>query len=175
MVRSAWGRWGGHSAPRDAPRLPGPGGFPRRQLLGRASARLRVPVDRLDTDSGAVIDRGGRRIPYVDLLDGTPLAGPVPDEVPLMPEQRRRYAGQPLPRVEARDIVTGRATFVADVRLPGMLRGAMVRPPGRGAKLRSLNDAAARKMPGVVAVVRQGDVAGVVAERDDQARAAAAT
>src|SRR2546430_13961040 len=54
-----------------------------------------------------------------------------------------------------------------------MLRGAMVRPPGRGAKLRSLNDEAARKMPGVVAVVREGDVVGVVAEREDQARAAA--
>jgi nicotinate dehydrogenase subunit B len=70
--------------------------------------------------------------------------------------------------------VTGQATFVADVRLPGMARGAMVRPPARGAKLRSIDDAAARKMPGVIAVVREGDVVGVVAERDEQARAAAA-
>src|SRR5207253_5437293 len=58
--------------------------------------------------------------------------------------------------------------------LPGMLRGAIVRPPGRGAKLRSLNDEAARKMPGVVAVIREGNVVGVVAEREEQARAAAA-
>src|SRR2546428_103652 len=90
-----------------------------------------------------------------------------------MPAWRRRCAGRPLPRVEARDIVTGRARYVADVRLPGMLRGAIVRPPGRGAKLRALRDAAARKVPGVAAVIRDGDVVGVVAERDDQARAAA--
>src|SRR5437773_11867547 len=54
-----------------------------------------------------------------------------------------------------------------------MARGAMVRPPARGAKLRSMDDAAARKMPGVIAVVRQGDVVGVVAERAEQDRAAA--
>lgn len=169
-----FGTFGSHSVAQETPRLRKAAAFARRQLLERASAKLRVAVDRLDTDRGTVIDRGDRRIPYVELLDGTPLTGAVPDEVPLMPEPRRRYAGQPMPRVEARDIVTGRATFVADVRLPGMLRGAMVRPPGRGAKLRSLNDAAALKMPGVVAVVRQGDVVGVAAERDDQARAAAA-
>ena len=91
-----------------------------------------------------------------------------------MPETRRKYSGRPTPHVEARDIVTGRATFVADIRLPGLARGAMVRPPARGAKLRSVDDSTARKMPGVVAVVRQGDVVGVVAERDEQARAAAA-
>ena len=169
-----FGTFGSHSIAQETPRLRKAAAFARRQLLERASAKLRIPVDRLDTADGAVVDGGGRRIPYVDLLDGTPLTGSVPDELPLMPESRRRYAGQPMPRVEALDIVTGRATFVADVRLPEMLRGAMVRPPGRGAKLRSLNDEAARKMPGVVAVVRQGDVVGVVAEREEQARAAAA-
>jgi CO/xanthine dehydrogenase Mo-binding subunit len=54
-----------------------------------------------------------------------------------------------------------------------MARGAMVRPPARGARLRSLDDSAARAMPGVIAVVREGDVVGVVAEREEQARAAA--
>jgi nicotinate dehydrogenase subunit B len=169
-----FGTFGSHSVAQETPRLRKAAAFARRQLLERASAKLRIPVDRLDTDRGAVVDRGDRRIPYVELLDGTPLTGPIPDQLPLMPDSRRRYAGQPMPHVEARDIVTGRATFVADVRLPGMLRGAMVRPPGRGAKLRSVNDDAARKMPGVIAVVREGDVVGVVAEREEQARAAAA-
>jgi len=39
--------------------------------------------------------------------------------------------------------------------------------------VRSVDDAAARAMPGVIAVVRQGDFVGVVAGREDQARAAA--
>jgi CO/xanthine dehydrogenase Mo-binding subunit len=70
-------------------------------------------------------------------------------------------------------VVAGRATYAADVRLEGMLRGAIARPPARGAKVRKVDDAAARAMPGVVAVVREGDLVGVVAERDEQARTAA--
>ncbi len=135
--------------------------------------KLGLPREKLDTETGAVLG-GGKRVLYADLLDSEPLAGVIPDRVSVMPETRRKYAGRPMSHVEARDIVTGRAIFVADVRLEGMARGAMVRPPARGAKLRSLDDSAAKAMPGVIAVVREGDVVGVVAERDEQARAAAA-
>src|SRR2546428_11270661 len=109
-----------------------------------------------------------------ELLDSEPLAGTIPDDVSLISEERRKYSGRPMPHVEARDIVTGRATVVADIRIPGMARGAIGRPPARGAKLRSLADTKAPAMPGDIAVVRQDDVVGVVAERGEQARAAAA-
>ncbi len=104
---------------------------------------------------------------------GERIEGEVPQDVRLRPDAERRYVGRPMPRVEARDIVTGRAQYVADVRLPNMAHGAVVRPPSRGAKVRAVDDAAARGMPGVIAVVRAGDVVGVVAEREEQARAAA--
>ena len=103
---------------------------------------------------------------------GAPIEGAIPNDVPLRSE--RRYVGRPMPRLEARDIVTGRARYVADVRLERMARGAIVRPPRPGAAPRTVDDSAARGMPGVIAVVREGSVVGVVAEREDQARAAAA-
>src|SRR5437667_9035838 len=165
-----FGTFGSHSVAQEAPLLRKAAAFARRQLIDRASTKLGLAAAKLDTEAGAVVG-SGKRVPYGELLDSEPLAGVIPDGVALMPENRRKYAGQPTPHVEARDIVTGRATFVADVRLPRMARGAMVRPPARGAKLRSVDDDAARKMPGVIAVVRQGDVVGVVAERDEQARA----
>lgn len=168
-----FGTFGSHSVAQEAPLLRKAAAFARHELIERASAKLGLPREKLDTADGAVVG-GGRRLQYAELRGSEPLAGTIPETVDVMPENRRRYAGRPVPRVEARDIVTGRARFVADVRLPGMARGAMVRPPARGAKLRSLDDTAARAMPGVVAVVRQGDVVGVVAEREDQARAAAA-
>ena len=174
LVPFDFGTFGSHSVAQEAPLLRKAAAFARRQLIERASAKLGVAAEKLDTDAGAVVAGGGKRVAYTELLDSEALAGTVPERVPLMPDARRKYAGKPMPRLEARDIVTGRATFVADVRLPGMARGAMVRPPARGAKLRSVDDAAARKMPGVIAVVRQGDVVGVVAEREEQARAAAA-
>jgi CO/xanthine dehydrogenase Mo-binding subunit len=167
------GTFGSHSVAQETPLLRNAAAFARRELIERASAKLGLTQEKLDTEAGAVVG-GGKRVPYAELVDSEPLAGTVPDRVAVMPEERRRYAGRPMPHVEAHDIVTGRATFVADVRLPGMARGAIVRPPARGAKLRSVDDTAARKMPGVVAIVRQGDVVGVVAEREEQARAAAA-
>src|SRR5256885_15219377 len=159
-----FGTFGSHSVAQETPLLRKAAAFARHQLLDRASAKLGVPREKLDTDGGVIVG-GGKPVPYAELLDSEPLAGTIPDGVGLMPEKRRKYAGHPMPHLEARDIVTGRATFVADVRLPGMARGAMVRPPIRGAKLRSLDDSAARAMPGVLAVVRQGDVVGVVADR----------
>jgi nicotinate dehydrogenase subunit B len=168
-----FGTFGSHSVAQETPLLRKAAAFAREQLIDRASAKLGLPAEKLDTDAGVVVG-GGKRVPYGELLDSEPLAGTIPDSVALMPENRRKYAGRPMPHVEARDIVTGRATFVADVRLAGMARGAMVRPPSRGAKLRSMDDSAARTMPGVIAVVRDGDVVGVVAEREEQARAAAA-
>ncbi|HEY3219021.1 MAG TPA: molybdopterin cofactor-binding domain-containing protein [Candidatus Limnocylindria bacterium] len=107
------------------------------------------------------------------LARGAKVEGAIPSDVRLRPDTDRRYVGRPLPRVEAREIVTGEARFVADVRLPNMVYGAIVRPPSRGANVRTLDGAAARSMPGVVAIVRQGDVVGAVAEREDQAHAAA--
>jgi len=168
-----FGTFGSHSVAQEAPLLRKAAAFARQELMDRASAKLGVPKETLDTEAGTVVG-GGKRVPYADLLDSEPIAGVIPDGVALMPEGRRRYSGRPMPHLEAQAIVTGQATFVADIRLPDMARGAMVRPPTRGAKLRSLDDAKARAMPGVIAVVRDGDVVGVVAERDDEARAAAA-
>jgi CO/xanthine dehydrogenase Mo-binding subunit len=168
-----FGTFGSHSVAQETPLLRKAAAFARQELIGRASAKLGVVKEKLDTDAGAIVG-GGNRLAYGELLDSEPLAGAIPERVALMPEKRRKYSGRPRPRLEARDIVTGRATFVADIRLPAMARGAIARPPARGAKVRSVDDTVAKAMPGVIAVVRQGDVIGVVAERDEQARAAVA-
>ena len=104
---------------------------------------------------------------------GKPIEGAIPSDVRLRPDAERRYVGKPMPRLEARDIVTGKARYVADVRLQNMAHGAIVRPPSRDAAVRRVDDAAARAMPGVIAIVHEDGLVGAVAERDDQARAAA--
>jgi len=172
LVPHDFGTFGSHSTQQEAPVFRRAAAFGRAQLLSRAARRLGIGADRLDTSDGHVVS-GETRIPYGELVADEPLTGAIPDVVSFLPEQRRRYVGRPLPRVEARDIVTGRATYAADVRLAGMLHGAIVRPPVRGAKVRGIEATAARAMPGVVAVVRDGDVVGVVATRADQAHAAA--
>lgn len=142
-------------------------------LLTRASARLGIDMRELEVVAGAVrAKKGGRSVTYGELAADGPLEGLVPDGVPTKSADTLRIVGKSVPRREGRDIVTGRPVYVTDVRLPGMLRGAVLRPPHMGAALRDLDAAAAGSLPGVIRVVRDGDFVGVVAERHEQALAA---
>ena len=168
-----FGTFGSHSVAQEAPALRRAAAFARRALIERAAARLGIPAARLDTRDGTIGDGDGERLSYADLVRDGPLEGAIPEDEPLLPPERWRHIGTPRSRIEARDIVTGRARYVADVRLDGLARGAVARPPARGARARSVDARAARAMPGVIAVVHDGDLVGVVAEREEQARAAA--
>jgi aerobic carbon-monoxide dehydrogenase large subunit len=70
-----------------------------------------------------------------------------------------RYFGQPVPRNEDARLLTGRALFVDDVELPGMLHAAFVRSPHAHARIRAIDVAAASKAPGVVGIVTGKDLA----------------
>src|SRR5439155_19562 len=65
--------------------------------------------------------------------------------------------------------------YVQDIRLSRMVHGRVVRPPQYGARLVNVDEAEARAMPGVIAVVRDGSFLGVVAEREEQAIKARST
>lgn len=72
--------------------------------------------------------------------------------------------GQSAPRSDLPAKVLGTHTFVHDLRWPGMLYGRVVQAPSPAARLVSVDLAAARSLPGVVAVLRDGSFLGVVAE-----------
>ena len=71
-------------------------------------------------------------------------------------------------------MVTGQFEFVHNVRVPGMLHGAVVRPPDVGATFVSVDESSVRGMPGFVKVVVKKNFVGVVAEKPWQAIQAAA-
>ena len=51
---------------------------------------------------------------------------------------QKGFVGQPVPRKEGRDKVTGRASYVDDLRFPGMLYGATVRSPFPRGRIRGI-------------------------------------
>jgi carbon-monoxide dehydrogenase large subunit len=63
------------------------------------------------------------------------------------------HVGKPVPRIDALDKVTGRAVYCADIELPGMLHGAVLRSPLAHADIIDLETSGAWKVPGVKAVV----------------------
>src|SRR6266571_1915477 len=62
------------------------------------------------------------------------------------------------------DKVTGRAKFGADLFLPGMLVGKVLRSPHAHARIKSIDTSAAERLPGVKAVVTRDDFADMASE-----------
>jgi aerobic carbon-monoxide dehydrogenase large subunit len=73
-----------------------------------------------------------------------------------------RYVGQSMKRFEDPRLVTGKGTFVGDLTLPDMLHAAVLRSQHAHARLRRVDVAAARAVPGVIAVLTGADIAGVL-------------
>ncbi len=69
-----------------------------------------------------------------------------------------KFIGERIKRREDPRLITGRATYVDDVRLPGMLSAVILRSPYAHAKIKSIDADAARKAPGVVCVLTGVDV-----------------
>ena len=68
------------------------------------------------------------------------------------------YVGQPLKRVEDPRLIKGIATYVDDLRLPGLLHAVILRSPHAHARIVSVNTDAAKAAPGVVGVFSGADV-----------------
>ncbi len=70
--------------------------------------------------------------------------------------------GRSIPRLEAREKVTGRAEYTHLMRLPGMLYGKIFRSTVPHGRIKSIDTAAAKKMPGVFRVITSDDVRKVI-------------
>ena len=69
--------------------------------------------------------------------------------------------GQSVPRIDALDKVTGRAAYVGDLEVPGMLHGKILRSPLPHAVVKEIGVKKALKLPGVVAVLTRDDLEGL--------------
>lgn len=72
--------------------------------------------------------------------------------------ERVGYVGKAMKRVEDPRLIKGIATYVDDLRLPGMLHAVFVRSPHAHARVARIDTGAARAMPGVVGVFTGADV-----------------
>src|SRR5579864_8916715 len=75
--------------------------------------------------------------------------------------KQETLVGKRIRRKEDPRLITGTATYVDDIQMPGMHHACILRSPHAAANIRSLNVDAARRHPGVVAVFTGADVAGV--------------
>src|SRR5947208_17069589 len=74
------------------------------------------------------------------------------------PTKAKPYFGRAMKRVEDPRLIKGIATYVDDIKLPGMLFAAILRSPYAHAKITSINTEAARALSGVGGVFTGADI-----------------
>jgi nicotinate dehydrogenase subunit B len=149
------GTFGSRTTPTMAPQLRRAAATARDALLDLAAEKWKAGRDRLAIADGKITCAdGGQSIGFGELTKGQKLAKSVNRDLPVA-----RPSRQSVPKLFARDIVTGKHKYTPDLLRPGMLHGRVLRPPAFGATLVSLEPPT---LPGVT-VLRDGDFVGVAA------------
>ena len=125
-------------------------GAAARQMLRQAAADAwQVPVHEITTDAGILYHAdSGNEAGYGELATAA-VGVPVPEEVELKNVADFDIIGTSRKNVRAKEIVTGKPLFSMDHGREGMLYAMIAHPPAFGMKLKSLDDVAARAMPGI--------------------------
>jgi isoquinoline 1-oxidoreductase len=164
------GTFGSRTTPVMAPQLRKMAAAAREALVDLAAERWGVGRESLRVEGGRVAEAaGGRSAGFGELTDGRKLVRRAA-EVAITPPGGWTIAGRSVPKVNARELVTGAHRYTSDLTRPGMWHGKVLRPPAVGATLGSLDDAAAKATGAVV--VRDGGFAGVAAPTPVAARRA---
>ncbi|PDT88123.1 oxidoreductase [Bradyrhizobium sp. Y36] len=144
----------------------------RRRFLAAASERLGVDAALLDVEDGTISGPGNVRTSYWELAGDVSLDYDITADASAKSVAKRGVARHSLQRIDIPDKVFARPRFIHDCALPGLMHGRVLRPDISGAKLTALNEEAARVVPGLVAIVRDGGFAGVVADSGTAAETA---
>jgi len=123
----------------------------RSMLIGAAATQWGVSATDCATEPHFVVHRStGRKIAYGELAEAAAkLPVPKKEDVQLKSRSEWRYIGKDNSLFDLSDIVTGKATFGMDATMPGMVFASIEHPPVLGQKIKSFDDAAALKLPGV--------------------------
>src|ERR1700720_1499730 len=139
------------------------GAAARQMLMTAPAARGNVDRASCTTSNGAVIHvETGRRASYGDLVrDAAKL--PVPNDVSLKNAADYKLIGRRTKGIDGNDIVTGKAHYGIDVKIPQMLYASLERPPWKDAKVTRMQEDRARSVKGVRDVIKLPQGVAVVA------------
>ncbi|HSM14034.1 MAG TPA: molybdopterin cofactor-binding domain-containing protein, partial [Thermoanaerobaculia bacterium] len=124
------------------------GAAARALLVGAAAARWGVEPGACRTELGRVLGPDARSATYGELAAAAARL-PIPEDPPLRAPAERRWIGTSTKRLDGPAIVAGTATYGLDVRLPGMLRAVVARPPVLGGTTVAFDPEPALGVPGV--------------------------
>ena len=124
----------------------------RTMLISAAAAQWKVAPKECTTEPHFVVHRAtGRKLGYGELAAAAAkLPVPKADDLQLKSRAEWRYIGKETNALfDLADMVTGKAIFGMDATMPGMVYASIEHPPVLGQKIKSYDDKATLKVPGV--------------------------
>ncbi|MBP0590414.1 xanthine dehydrogenase family protein molybdopterin-binding subunit [Paraburkholderia sp. LEh10] len=130
------------------------GAAARAMLLAEAAQRWKVPASEITIERGVLIHRSsGHRGGFGEFVAGASRR-PVPTSIALKKRADYRLIGKEgFARTDIVEKTHGKAIYIQDLRLPGMLVAVVAHAPRFGGTVKHVDDREAMKIPGVVAVV----------------------
>lgn len=144
----------------------------RRMLLDAGARRWGVSVDECGTRPGFVVHQASGREWAYGVIASEAAAMSSPRNVELRARGDWRFIGKQMARLQGERMIDGTATYGIDVKLPGLRVAAIRHCPVLGGSLASVDEAPARAMQGVRAVVMLDNAVAVVADGYWQAQQA---
>ena len=133
------------------------GASARERLKAAAAARWQVAVGTIEAKDSVLTHAATKRVLRYGEVAAEAAKIKLPAEPKPKPKAEWRLIGKASPsKLTIPDIVTGKAIYGIDVKLPGMVYAALMQAPVHGGTLKSHKPEAVLKMPGVRAVVVLG-------------------
>ncbi|MGB3798278.1 MAG: molybdopterin cofactor-binding domain-containing protein, partial [Lewinella sp.] len=129
------------------------GATARYLLMAAAAQQWEVDMADLRTENGVVYHDGSDRSLGYGELASVAATLPLPEEVTLKDPKDFRIIGNAKKNVDAKKIVTGQPLYGLDLQREGMKYAAILHPPAFGQALKSVDDTAAKALPGIHSVV----------------------
>lgn len=144
---------GSGAIPHSWKRLRNAGATARHLLIAAAAKRWNVDATECTASNGFVIhEKTGNKSGYGELAEEASKLT-VPTDVTLKNRKDFKIIGKPVKNVENKNIITGKGIFGLDFYRGGMVQAMIQRPPAFGTKIKSIDAAAAKAMPGIIDVV----------------------
>jgi isoquinoline 1-oxidoreductase beta subunit len=144
---------GSGAIPHSWKRLRTAGATARYLLIGAAAKRWNVDASECITSNSMVIhSKSGKQLGYGELAQEASQMK-VPADVPFKNRKDFKLIGKPVKNLENKKIVTGKGMFGLDFYRDGMVMAMIKRPPAFGTKIKSVDAAEAKAMPGIIDVV----------------------
>lgn len=136
------------------------GATAKQMLINAAAAKWGIDASECSASEGVITNTKGETLGYGDVV-GEAASLDVPEKVELKDPKDYTIIGTDAGNVDIDKIITGKPLFGLDYKSEGMVIASVLRPPAFGKKLESFDDSSARKMEGVIDVIRFGDFKGV--------------